>query len=59
MKIKDYYEKVMQSYKCSDCNRLLFKAKLRGDYFIQIKCPRCKNITEFKRKTIIDKKTEK
>ena len=59
MKLKEYYNKVITDYKSSYCNRLLFKAKLKGDYFLQIKCPRCKNITEFQRKTLIDKKEEK
>ena len=43
MKIKDYYDKVMQPFRCSNCNRLLFKGKLRGDFRVETLCPRCKS----------------
>lgn len=51
MKIKEYYEKVSTEYRCNNCNRLLLKAKISGDYYCEIKCPRCKNTTIFNRRT--------
>ena len=51
MKEKEIYKIIMQQFRCSYRNRLLFKSKLHGDYKIEIKCPRCKKITEFNRKT--------
>ena len=56
MKLKEYYEKVMQEYRCSNCNRLLFKGKIRNNYHLEIICPRCKNLTIFDRKVIIQRK---
>lgn len=57
MKLKEYYEKVMTEYRCSNCNRLLFKSKMQGDYHIETLCSRCKNLNVFDRKIIkqIDK----
>lgn len=52
MKIKDYYNKVMQEHRCSQCNRLLFKSKMHGDYRVEIKCPKCKNINVFDRRIV-------
>lgn len=49
MKLKDIYKIIMQDYRCPSCNRLFFKAKIRGDFEIQIKCPRCKKIIELSR----------
>lgn len=59
MKIKDYYDKVMQQYRCSHCNRLLFKGKIRNNYHLEIICSRCKNLNIFDRKVVFDNKKEK
>lgn len=59
MKIKDYYDKVMQSFRCSNCNKLLFKGKIRGDNHIEIVCGRCKSLNIFDKKVIFDNKKEK
>lgn len=60
MKLKDFYNKVMIEFRCSQCNRLLFKGKLQGDYHIETLCNRCKNINTFDRRiTKIDKKENK
>ena len=50
MKEKVLYKIIMLHFLCGYCNRLLFKGKLRGNYKLEIKCPRCKKITEFNRK---------
>ncbi len=49
MKLKDVYKIIMQEYRCPNCNRLFFKAKIHGNYGIQIKCPRCKKIIDLSR----------
>ncbi len=49
MNEKQIYKIIMQEYRCSNCDKLLFKGKIRGEYKIEVKCPRCKNITEFNR----------
>lgn len=51
MKEKEIYKIIMQEFRCSGCNKLLFKAKIHGDFKIEIKCPRCKKTIEFNRKT--------
>jgi len=51
MKEKEIYKIIMTEHRCPNCNRLLFKGKIRGDYNIETKCPRCKKIIEFNRKT--------
>lgn len=52
MKLKEYYDKVMQSFRCSNCNRLLFKGKLRGDFRVETLCPRCKKLNIIERKIV-------
>lgn len=52
MKIKDYYDKVLAQYRCSNCNRLLFKGKIRGDFRVETLCPRCKKLNIIERKII-------
>lgn len=49
MKIKDIYKILMQDFRCPNCNKLFFKAKIHGNYEIQIKCSRCKKIIELSR----------
>ena len=56
MKEKDIYKIIMQEHRCSYCNRLLFKAKVHGDFKVEIKCSKCKNIIEFQRKTKVESK---
>lgn len=51
MREKEIYKLLMQEQRCSKCNRLLFKGKFHGDYKIETKCPRCKTLIEFERKS--------
>lgn len=57
IKLKDFYNKIMSEFRCSECNKLFFKAKLHGDYHIEIVCPRCKSLNVLERKS--QKKTGK
>lgn len=54
MKLLDLYSSIIRDYRCPYCNRLLFKGKIRGDFFIQTKCPRntCGKIVEITRNGI-------
>mgnify|MGYP003300920234 CR=1 FL=1 len=40
MKEERIYEIIMREYRCPHCNKLLFKAKLRGQFHIETKCTR-------------------
>ena len=51
----DIYKIIMSSFRCSNCDKQLFKGKLRSDYHIEAFCPRCKNITIFERSSIAKK----
>ena len=51
----DIYKLIMTEFRCSTCNRQIFKGKLRSDYYIEAFCPRCKNITTFERTSIAKK----
>lgn len=52
MKESDVYKIIMSQFRCSNCNRMIFKGKLRGDYHIEAFCPKCKKITIFARQSI-------
>lgn len=55
MKESDIYKIIMSAFRCSNCNRQLFKGKVRGDYHIEAYCHRCKKITIFDRCSIAKK----
>jgi phage FluMu protein Com len=52
MKKEEIYNIIMTSFRCNNCNRQLFKGKIRQDYHIEAFCPRCKTITVFERQSI-------
>lgn len=57
MKEADVYKIIMSEFRCSNCNKQLFKGKVRSDYHIEAFCTRCKQITIFERSSIAkDKK---
>lgn len=57
MKESEVYKIIMSEFRCSNCNKQLFKGKVRSDYHIEAFCPRCKKITIFERSSIAkDKK---
>lgn len=56
MKVKELLKIIRTDVRCPACNRLLFKAKLKGEYSLEIKCPKCGNIVEMNSITKIDKK---
>ena len=49
MKNKEILKSIMHEIRCPICHSLLLKAKFWGDYTIQTKCTRCKNIVEVTR----------
>lgn len=51
----DIYKLIMSEFRCSNCNKQIFKGKLRSDYHIEAFCPRCKSITIFERSSIAKK----
>ena len=55
MEKTDIYKIIMSEFRCSNCNKQIFKGKLRSDYHIEAFCPRCKNITIFERSSIAKK----
>ena len=57
MEKSEIYKIIMSEFRCSNCNKQLFKGKVRSDYHIEAFCPRCKKITIFERSSIAkDKK---
>ena len=56
MKADDIYKIIMSEFRCSNCNKQLFKGKVRNDYHIEAFCPRCKNITIFDRTSVAKNK---
>ena len=55
MEKSDIYKIIMSEFRCSNCNKQIFKGKLRSDYHIEAFCPRCKTITVFERSSIAKK----
>lgn len=43
MKKETILKEIRKEYRCPNCNKLMFKAKLWGNYSIEFLCPRCKN----------------
>ena len=56
MEKAELYKIIMSEFRCSNCNKQIFKGKLRSDYHIEAFCPRCKNITIFERSSIAQEK---
>lgn len=55
MEKEELYKIIRREIRCNNCNKLLMKLKVWGNYSLQIICPRCKCVNEINVNRYFDK----